>query len=148
MVPDDDGDVWGEVAEEDEHEDDLPDLPAMPVSPPDEASPPPKSMVALGPPPVDDAMAMAKWAYQFLMLQAHETMLDPNLSEAQRRKEIRVILAGASKHMNDAMRFDTAQLIRRDREAIESRKRARAAAKPEARPSPGGAKVIPIRRDG
>jgi len=102
-------------------------------------------MVALGAPP-EDALAAAKWAYRLLMMQAYETMIDPNLSQSDRRREIRVILAGAKGHMTDSMRFDAKELIKRNAAELDARKRNRAAAKMQKMPSAPGAKVIPIRR--
>jgi hypothetical protein len=112
------------------------------------AAPPPASMVDLGAPP-DDAMAAERWAHQLLMRQAHDAMMDASMSQERRRKEVRVILAAAAKHMNDAMRYDVAQIIARDKAETENRKRAKAAAKLQKVGAPRpGAKIIPIRRDG
>lgn len=140
LLTDVDGDAWGpaEAVE--------PRLPARPGPKPEKAAPAPQSMIDLGPPPAD-SMAAERWAHQMLMRQAYETMRDPDLPQSTRRKEVRVILAAAAKHMTDAMRYDVAQLILAERKQLEDRKRARAAAKPEKRsPSAVGAKVIPIRR--
>jgi hypothetical protein len=94
-------------------------------------------------------MAMAAWSYRVLTTQAYETMLDVRLTQEQRRKEVRIILAAASKHMTDAQRYDVKKAIDRQREELDTKKRGRAAAKMAARPAGAvNAKVIPIRRDG
>lgn len=147
-LPDPQGDEWGH----DPEEGDEPELPDLPPLPPQRAmerpTPPPRSMVELGPPP-DDPMAAAKWAHRLLTLQAYETMLDPNLSETQRRKEIRTVLRDASKHLTDANRYDIKLMILKQRSELEDRKRYKAAAKLEKRrPGAVDAKIIPIRRDG
>lgn len=146
------GDGWGsedldETDVEAELEDDLGAPPPAPTKfATEKPAPPPESMVSLGPPP-RNAMAAAKWAYELLMLQAHETMLDPDLTQSSRRKEVRVILASAAKHMTDAMRYDTMRMIEEDRAVLEKRKRGKAAAKLVARPAgAAGAKIIPIVR--
>jgi hypothetical protein len=140
----DDEDSFEPFAAEPEEEDDAPPPPMLGPKP----APPPESMVALGPPPAE-AIAASKWAYQLLMLQAHETMLDPLLSQQERRKQVREILAGAAKHMTDAMRYDAKVAIERQRSELEDRKRNRASAKLEKRTAgAAGAKIIPIRRDG
>lgn len=147
MLPDPHGDVWGETDDaEDEDLDEPPPLPAM-ASAAEKPGAPPEYVSALGPPP-DDAVAAAKWAYMMHMRLAHHAMEDVNLTPSQRRKEVRVTLAGAAKHMGDAMRYDVAQLIKKNTEVLEAKKRGRAQAKLEKRPPATGAKIIPIRRDG
>lgn len=112
------------------------------------AAPPPEAVAALGPPP-EDAMGAAKWAYQMQMRLAHDVMMDPSLPPSRRRKEIKDILTAAAKWMTDAMRYDVAQIIERDRKEMQAKKRGRAAAKPKKVTEPPSlAKVIPISRDG
>ncbi len=94
-------------------------------------------------------MAAAKWAYQLHMRLAHDAMMDGNLTPTQRRKEVRVTLAGAAKHMMDALRYDTKVTIDKDREELERKKRGKANAKMEAAPRvSNAAKIIPIRGNG
>lgn len=144
-LPDPQGDEWGHDPDPSELED--LELPPIPQRPTEKPSPPPASMLALGPPPAD-AMEAAKWSHRMLTLQAYETMLDTGLSEPARRKEVRTILRDAAKHLTDAARWDIKQMILRQRAEIEDRKRHKAAAELVKRPPPGSAKVIPIRRDG
>lgn len=113
----------------------------------DPAAPAPQRMLDLGEPP-SDAAALQKWMYQLLAAQAYETVVDPTLSQTARRKELRIILASASKHFPEAAKYDLSQQINADREELDAKKRNRAAAKLERRPKSAGAKVIPIRRDG
>lgn len=111
-------------------------------------SEPPESVAALGAPP-DDTVGGAKWAYQLHMRLAHHAMMDKTLTPTQRRKEVRIILGGAAKHMTDALRYDALEAIAQDREELERKKRGKASAKMVSRPAVGSAaKVIPIRRDG
>lgn len=126
------------------------DPPELPPQPRAAAAPPEKpadSVVALGPPPAD-SMAAAKWAYTMCMRLAHETFNNQSLSSKDREARVLKILSGAAKHMTDAMRFDVSEMIRKDREDLDRRRRYQAAAETEARPpAPEGARVIPIRRD-
>lgn len=122
-----------------------PPPPALGASPAERAAPPPAAVTALGTPP-DDTISAAKWAYQMHMRLAHDASMDPSLTPSQRRKEVRVTLAGAAKHMNDAMRYDVLQIINKEREDMEAKKRGRARGQLEPLPPPGDAKVIPIHR--
>lgn len=141
--PAEDTDEWGYRAEAT-----LPPLPPEPTARNGEQpSPPPAVLVALGAPP-ESARAGQAWAYRVLQMQAHEAMLDTSISQATRRKEVRVILAAAAHHYPDAARAELAGLIDDDRRQLEDRRRAKAKAKLEALPPAGGAKVIPIRGDG
>jgi len=134
--------------EEDVDDDDLPAPPPAPRAPnqPEKPRPPPESTSALGPPP-DDTVAAAKWAYMMHMRHAYDANEDTTLSPSQRRKEVRVILAGAAKHMGDAMRYDVKKMIEKQNEQLEAKRRGKAQAKLQKRaPAPSGAKIIPIRR--
>jgi hypothetical protein len=94
-------------------------------------------------------MAAAKWAYLVHLRLAHVAFNDLKISQETREKRVTKLLAGAKAHMTDAMRFEVAQIIERDRRQVEARKRGRAAARKEAAPKvTGGAKIIPLRRDG
>lgn len=94
-------------------------------------------------------MEGAKWAYQMHLRLAHFAFNDPNLSQEAREKRVTKLLQGAARHMTDAMRYDVAQTIERERQAIEAKKRGRAAALGEKAPAaPLTAKVIPLRRNG
>jgi hypothetical protein len=106
----------------------------------------PSALVAsLGLPP-DDTVAAAKWAYQLHMRLAYDAMVDERLTPSQRRKEVRVTLAGAAKHTMDALRYDAIETIRKDREEIERKARGKAAAKlSKAVPVPRSAKIFPVR---
>lgn len=149
-LPDPAGDVWGGDPEQFGLID-----PGAPPPPPaassalnEQASAPPAEVAALGAPP-DDTVAAAKWAYQLHMRLAHDAMMDSKLTPSQRRKEVRVTLAGAAKHMTDALRYDALVAINRDREELERKRRGKAAAKMV--PSvtvEASAKIIPMRRDG
>lgn len=136
---DPDGDVWGGSPDAGE----LPPLP--PIQTGESPSEPPAALRALGAPP-DSARDAQTWAFRVLMLQAHEAAMDPTISSSTRRREVRVILAAASKLYPDAARAEVASTIDEDRRQLATRQRAKAHAKLEARPSAGAAKVIPIRR--
>jgi hypothetical protein len=147
-VTDPDGDIWGSP----------PDAAGELGPPPPRGgralppTPAPDAMLALGPPPLDSSLGMAKWAYQLLMVQAYEVMRREQ-PDAERDKSVRAILRDAAKHQTDAARFDYMQERARARREIEAKKRGRAAGKPEKKgPPPASAKVIPLplpqRRDG
>lgn len=129
-------DEWGSSAEE---------VPAFVPVALEQPSEPSEALKSLGDPPADARGGQA-WAYKALMIQAREVMVDNTISEATRRKEVRTILAAAARHYPDAVKFDDAEAVRRADERVSKRKRGRAAAKLEERPSAGAAKVIPIRR--
>lgn len=129
--------------------------PGTPPPPPpmgmqgEKPSPTPESVAALGRPPSDTVEA-AKWAYQLHMELAYDAMMDDRMTPSQRRKEVRVTLAGASKHMMDALRYDTMTEIEKDRAELERKARGKANAKmvPASGKVPAAAKIIPIRPNG
>jgi hypothetical protein len=123
-------------------------IPAFDLSDPaDKPSKPSAALIALGAPPAD-AAGIEKWNYQVLSTMAYEVMISETISDATRQKRVSALLSSAAKHYPDAAKYDLAQQIKRDDDRMNDKKRARAAAKPEARPAAGGAKVIPIRSDG
>jgi hypothetical protein len=140
-------DVWGFLPEEAPDPGPLPPLPPEPIRQLEEPSEPPPTMVALGPPPLSERESQ-RWGHRLLMLQVHDTMLDNTISRATRRKEVRTILAAASRLYPDAARAEVASIIDEDRAQLAARQRAKAKAKLEPRPPADDAKVIPIRRDG
>lgn len=141
-------DVWGYTPEPEAEVATLPPLPPEPArATGDEASEPPESLVALGPPPSSER-ASQRWAHRLLMLQAYEVAKDPTISNLTRVKRVCAILASAARMFPDAARAELADIIDEDRRQLEDRRRAKARAKMEARPPPGEAKVIPLRRDG
>ncbi len=111
-----------------------------------EIQPPDPEIVALGPPPAD-ASGIQKWNYQMLSIMAYKAAIDPTLTNEQRMKRAAQLTAAAARHYPEAAKYDLANRIAVDNEAIASRKRARAMAKLERCPPAGAAKVIPIRRD-
>lgn len=108
------------------------------------ASEPSEALRALGPPP-EDLRRSPEYAYRLLMLQAHEAALDPNISEATRRREVRVIMRDAQKLYPDSLRQEAAAEIRQSRAKLDSRRAQKTSARLE--PVGGGAKVIQIRGD-
>lgn len=105
-------------------------------------------MVALGPPP-DDLEQSAEWRYRLLCAQAHDAAMDPDISQAQRRKEVRAILAAANAQFPEARRQEAARQIRESREALDKRRKQKTSARLEPVPTMegAGAKVIQIRGD-
>jgi hypothetical protein len=137
----DDALEWG--AYEDEEDDD--EIPPPPPPPDNQERPEAASalVLQLGAPPTD-TVAAAKWAYQLHMRLAYDAMVDARLSPSQRRKEVRVTLAGAAKHTMDALRYDALEVIRKDREDMERKARGKASAKlQKATKVPRSAKIIP-----
>lgn len=116
----------------------------------DSPAPPPQEVIDLGRPPLDDAMKAAQWAFNVQMQLAYDCLSDSRLTPSQRRKEMMAIMGAAAKWMTDAMRYDTKQIIEKDRKEVEAKRRGRAAAEREDALDevPTSARVIPIRRDG
>lgn len=110
------------------------------------ATPPDPEILALGPPPVD-ASGIQKWNYQMLSIMAYKAAINPHLTDEQRMKRAAQLTAAAAKHYPEAAKYDLAQKIAADNDAMASSKRARAAGRLEACPPALQAKVIPIRRD-
>lgn len=121
-----------------------PQVDVAPLDPPEAVAP---EILAIGKPP-DDAAGIQKWNYQILSTMAYLASVDPTVSAATRMKRTATLAAAAARHYPDAAKYDLAQKIDRDAKHMSERKRAKAAAKLERRPAIGGAKVIPIRRDG
>lgn len=111
------------------------------------ATPPDPEILALGPPPVD-ASGIQKWNYQMLSIMAYKAAINPNLSDEQRMKRAAQLTAAAARHYPEAAKYDLAQKIAADNDAMASSKRARAAGRLEACPLALQAKVIPIRVQG
>lgn len=112
----------------------------------DQPEDPPPELVALGSPP-EDTMAARKWQHRMYMVMIALTLRDPTISNEKRMKRLIELNTAATKVQDDAARHDLDRKISADAEAIEGKKRARAAAKMERRPPAGGAKVIPLRPD-
>lgn len=141
---------WGAAADEEsldegEQEPEIAEIPAFAMG--DQPSEPPPELLAIGAPPAG-ADEIQAWGYRVLATMAWDAMRDKAISQETRRRRVPSLLAAAAKFYPDAVKAEIAAKIdRRDREVTE-RKRAKAAARLEARPPPGSAKVIPIRRDG
>lgn len=112
----------------------------------DQPSEPAPELVAIGLPP-DDAAGIQKWHYRVLSTMAALALRDNTISNETRMKRVAALTLAAARHYPEAAKYDLAQQISRDAEAVAGRKRAKAAAKLEKAPAAGGAKVIPIRRD-
>lgn len=121
-----------------------PDIPVLAFG--EQPTPPAQELLELGPPPTD-AAAIQKWHYQALSVMAWLVLKNENLSDEQRMKRFGALTLAASRHYPEAAKYDLAQRIERDAAETAGRKRAKAAAKLERRPSGPSAKVIPIRRD-
>lgn len=113
----------------------------------DAPSEPAPELVALGLPP-EDAAGIQKWNYRVLSTMAALTLRATNISEDTRMKRVAALTLAAARHYPESAKYDLAQQIARDAEAVAGKRRAKAAAKLEKAPAAGGAKVIPIRRDG
>lgn len=107
---------------------------------------PPPEILALGPPPAD-ASGIQKWNYQLLSTMAYLAAKDPTLTAAERLSRVAKLTQAAARHYPEAAKFDLAQKIADDNQAIASKKMAKAQARAEKRGPAGVAKVIPIRRD-
>ena len=103
-------------------------------------------MLDLGPPP-EDLELSAEWRYKMLCAQAHDAAIDPGISQAMRRKEVRAILAAAAAQFPQARLQKAAREIRESREKLDARRKQKTIAKLEAAPDTGGGKVIQIRGD-
>lgn len=144
--PEDDDDVWGAPPQEEAPS--LPDLPPDPKTLTDTPSKPPKSIVDLGPPPRDPLKAQG-WAHRLLMLQAYETAMDEGIDQRTRRSEVRAILVAAGRFSDDTIVLALRKQLKAEKRELEGKRRTKnpVGAKLEARPAPGGAKILPIRRD-
>lgn len=123
-----------------------PPPPAPPTRFADQPSKPPETLVDLGPPP-EDALAAQAWLHRAMVLSAADAMLDTEISAATRRRELRTIAIAADKLVPNRDLWEARELIKRDREALEQRARARTGAKLEGAPTSvsASANVIPIR---
>lgn len=93
----------------------------------------PRELAELGPPPADPLAANA-WAHRATLLAMHNAVIDPKITERERRKEIRSLAAAAAKLMPDTRRWEAEQLIRSDREEIDRKEGDRHGAKLEPLP--------------
>lgn len=82
--------------------------PAAEAPPPDRAS---AELVALGEPPADPLAAQA-WLHRAMVKATRDAILDPNLSAADRRKELRAFAKVAATLLPDARRFEAEELIK------------------------------------
>lgn len=97
---------------------------------------PPSAVLALGSPPTDPLAAEA-WMHALMVAQLHDAAVDPKLTPALRRKEVRTIAASVAKLMPRARLYEAEQLIKSDRKSLDEAK-ARRVAKLEPRPKRGG----------
>lgn len=84
------------------------------------SDPVPKSLEQFTDPPTDPLEAQAS-LYRMLVLSAYDVAKDKFLTSANRRKELRTIIAAAAKLFPESRRWEVDQLIRSDREAIDKR---------------------------
>lgn len=97
------------------------------------ADPVPKSLEQFTEPPSDPLEAQAS-LYRMLVLSAYDVAKDKFLTSANRRKELRTIIAAAAKLFPESRRWEVDQLIRQDREAIDKRASEKAGATLEQMP--------------
>jgi hypothetical protein len=114
--------------------------PPPPMGPVDKPSKPPQSIVDLGSPP-DDPLAAQAWLHKVLIMSAADAAIDPEISAATRRRELRTIAAAAAKLMPDTRRYEAEQTVLRHRRNLEAKVRAKQGAK--LRPIPGLTSVPP-----
>lgn len=85
-------------------------------------TPPPQALVDLGNPP-DDPLACQEYMYRACVVLIRDTMLDGTLTNAERRREVSRLMETAKSLVPTAKIFEAIEEIRRDRAALESRRR-------------------------
>jgi hypothetical protein len=110
-------------------------------------SPPPKELVELARQigQSADALERQTLAHQALLSSMADVLADPTISASERRKEMRVIAAAAARLFPYARLFQAEQTVKQARDDLENRRRQRAGARVERRPTAGDGKVIPLR---
>ena len=108
--------------------------PLPPMAPSEQPSKPPQSILDLGAPPPDPLAAQA-WLHKVLIASAADAAIDPDISPATRRKELRTISAAAAKLVPHSRLYEAEQLILNDRKQLEAKVRSRVSAK--LKPIPG-----------
>lgn len=129
-------------------EDEVPSVHNAPPLPPmassEKPSKPPQTIVDLGAPP-DDPLAAQAWLHKVLIMSAADAAIDPEISAATRRRELRTIAAAAAKLMPDTRRYEAEQTVLKARRALEAKVRAKQGAKlrkvPVAEPAPTSEEV-------
>lgn len=97
----------------------LPPPPARePDPPPAPPPPPPKALVDLGEPPTGQ-LELTEYASRAVATTMREIMLDPTLSPAERRREIRQSAATIKSLRSDAEIWEALRELRRDRDQID-----------------------------
>lgn len=147
-------DLLDEPAGEDDLEDDFGglDLPPPPAPPPPNVDaakepppPPPPELVEISKKIAasTDNLEMQALVHSALCASIADVLADTKISAADRRRELRTISAAAAKSFPYRRLYEAEQLVKADSAILEDRRRARAGATLEARPT--AAKVIPIR---
>lgn len=120
---------------------DLPPAPVREPDPPPPAPPPPsQAIVDMGEPPTDQ-LGLTAYASRAVALGMREIMLDPSLTPAQRRDEIRKSAATLKGLKADAEIWEALRKLQRDRDQIDRPARgASVEPTPEAIADPGKAR--------
>lgn len=127
------------------------ELPPCPPAPRDSAAapvahaPPPPELVAISKRIADssDNLEMQSLVHAALCASIADVLADTAISAADRRRELRTISAAAAKSFPYRRLYEAEQLVKADQAKIDSKRRDKAGARLEGRPTTG--KVIPIR---
>lgn len=113
-------------------------------------SPPPPALVALAGKieQSTDPLERQTLAHAACLASMADVLADTTISAAERRRELRTIAAAAARLFPYARLYQAEQAVKQQRAELENRKRTRAGAKLEKRPTAGDGKVIPIRIGG
>lgn len=115
----------------------LPEPPPAPVADREEEAPrgepPPQALIDLGEPP-EDPLECQAYMYRAAVALIRETMLDPKLTSAERRREVSRLMETAKGLVPQAKIWEAVEEIRRDRRELEERRR-----KPQLVPVPANA---------
>lgn len=124
-----------------EEQEPIANAPATPIRSGEAAQAPSQALIDLGPPP-SDLLEQQEWFYKVLMTSAHDTLIDDQISNKERRRELRSIGASAAALFPDAVRAEAVRFIKEDQDRLKARSKAKGGAKLEpAKPKPASAEL-------
>ncbi len=144
---DEDSELELEDDEEDFGGDDLAPPPPPPAPTREAPAPPPPELVAISKriAASTDNLEQQSLVHSALCASIADVLADPNITAADRRRELRTISAAAAKSFPYKRLYEAEQLIKADRAELDNRRAQRAGATMEKRKIAAGGKVIPIR---
>lgn len=102
---------------------------ALPPPPPELAevgvsggSEPPEALIALGEPPADSLECQA-YMYRAAAILVRGAMLDRSLTEAERRREVRMLMSASQRLVPETRLWEAVRMISQDRAELEERRR-------------------------